>query len=214
MKDIEKYIKETISNINLINPDEIPNIDLYMDQVTTFLTSRLAGNIDTDIEPVFTKTMINNYAKCQLLPSPEKKKYTKDHMLMLINIYFLKNVMSINNIHKLMKPVTDTNFQVERDFNLESVYNEIFRSVETLKEDTKNDMLQKLNFSKSSFENAPADEKDYLQLYSYINLLAFDIYMKKQLIESLIDTIIEPTDDDDSNDKSPNKEKKEKKEKK
>ena len=139
MKDIEKYIEEAIKNTNLIEAGDIPNIDLYMDQVTTFLTSRLASGASEDDEPVFTKTMINNYAKSQLLPSPEKKKYNKDHMLMLINIYFLKNVMSIGNIHKLMEPVKENNFQKDGEFNLETVYNEIFNAVETIKKSTKED---------------------------------------------------------------------------
>lgn len=192
MKDIEKFIEETLNNTNLIKSDDIPNIDLYMDQVTTFLTSHLTENKD-DTEPVFTKTMINNYAKSQLLPAPEKKKYTKDHMLMLINIYYLKSVMSINNIHKLLNPVTDKHFLSEDDFNLSSIYNEIYNSIETIKASTCKDMEDKLKLAMESFKDAPKDEKDYLQLYSYISLLSFDVYMKKQLIESLIGTIEEPT---------------------
>jgi len=62
MKDIKKFIEDTINKTSLIKSDEIPNIDLYMDQVTTFLTSNLTDDSDNS-EPVFTKTMINNYAK-------------------------------------------------------------------------------------------------------------------------------------------------------
>ncbi len=192
MKDIEKFIEDTINKTSLIKSDEIPNIDLYMDQVTTFLTSHLTDSNENS-EPVFTKTMINNYAKSQLLPAPEKKKYTKDHMLMLINIYYLKNVMSINNIHKLLNPVTEKHFLKDGDFDLSSIYNEIYDSIETIKESTSNDMNEKLKLAMETFKNAPKDERDYLQLYTYISLLSFDVYMKKQLIESLIDTIEEPT---------------------
>ena len=192
MKDIQKFIEETINKTSLIKSDEIPNIDLYMDQVTTFLTSHLTDN-NEDTEPVFTKTMINNYAKSQLLPAPEKKKYTKDHMLLLINIYYLKNVMSINNIHKLLNPVTEKHFHSNESFDLSSIYNEIYDSIETIKTATSDDMNEKLKLAMESFGNAPDDEKDYLQLYTYISLLSFDVYMKKQLIEALIDTIEEPS---------------------
>ena len=97
MKDIQKFIEETINKTSLIKSDEIPNIDLYMDQVTTFLTSHLTDN-NEDTEPVFTKTMINNYAKVRLFPSPVKKKYTGNHIILLIIIYHLKSVLSISDI--------------------------------------------------------------------------------------------------------------------
>ncbi len=214
MKDIEKYIEEVINTTNLINSEEIPNIDLYMDQVTTFLTSRLVNGNNEDDEPVFTKTMINNYAKSQLLPSPEKKKYSKDHILTLINIYFLKNVMSINNIQKLLNPVKEEFFHNNKDFNLETVYNEILSSIETVKTASKNDMLDKLKISDEAFKNAPKDQQEYLQFYSYISLLSFDVFLKKQLIEALIDTIETPEDEPTPEKEKPQSKSKEKKEKK
>jgi len=114
-------------------------------------------------------------------------------MLLLINIYYLKNVMSINNIHKLLNPVTEKHFLKNEDFNLSSIYNEIYDSIETIKDSTSNDMNEKLKLAMETFKDAPKDEKDYLQLYNYISLLSFDVYMKKQLIDALIDTIEEPT---------------------
>lgn len=193
MEDIKKFIEETVKNTSLIKSDEIPNIDLYMDQVTTFLTSHLSDDND-DKDPVFTKTMINNYAKSQLLPSPEKKKYTKDHMLMLINIYYLKNVMSINNIHKLLSPISEKYFHGKDELVLTDIYDEIYNSIETTKTSISQDMEDKLKLATESFKNASKKEKDYLQLYSYISLLSFDVYMKKQLIDALINTIDEKTE--------------------
>lgn len=192
MKDIEKYINETIENINLIKSDEIPNIELYMDQVTTFLTSNMGNNSENN-EPAFTKTMINNYAKSKLLPAPEKKKYSKDHLLLLIIIYYLKNVMSINNIDKLLSPVTDKYFHCTEGLSMTDVYDEIREALEGIKETTLNDITEKFKSAGASFKNAPADEKDYLQLYSFISLLSFDVYMKKQLINTLIETLDEPS---------------------
>jgi len=190
--DLEKFITETLNNTSLIPSDEIPNIDLYMDQVTTFLTSHLMENGGKDDEPVFTKTMINNYAKSQLLPSPEKKKYTKDHMLMLINIYYLKNVMSISDIHKLLATISDKYFHSQEELNLTAIYDSIFQSIETLKGALGDEMLDMLKLSNENFKDAPSTDKEYLQLFSYISLLSFDVYMKKQLIDSLIDTINDP----------------------
>ena len=90
--DIKKILEETMDNIFLIDQDEIPNIDLYMDQVTTFMEENLASTKRHEDDKILTKTMINNYAKNNLLPSPEKKRYSKDHLLMLIFIYYFKNI--------------------------------------------------------------------------------------------------------------------------
>ena len=92
----EDFIKKILDDIDTFNIDDIPNIDLYMDQVTTYLNDKFANTKRHEDDKLMTKTMINNYVKSRLLPSPEKKKYTKDHMMVLIMIYFFKNIISIN----------------------------------------------------------------------------------------------------------------------
>ena len=70
--------------------EKLPDIDLYMDQVLSFINDRtryLSRNPNED--KLFTKTMINNYAKTKILPPPVKKKYSREHVLMLIFIYYL-----------------------------------------------------------------------------------------------------------------------------
>ena len=85
--DRQKKINELIhmlEQLSYVKPEEIPNIDLYMDQVLNFINDRtryLSRNPKED--KLFTKTMINNYAKTKILPPPVKKKYTKDHILLL-----------------------------------------------------------------------------------------------------------------------------------
>ena len=70
-------IMERISEIGYVKPEDIPNIDLYMDQVTTFMEAQLAHSKRYKDDKILTKTMINKYAKNNLLPSPEKKRYSK-----------------------------------------------------------------------------------------------------------------------------------------
>ena len=54
--------------------DELPDFELYMDQVTTFMDERLKNTTrNPGGDKILTKTMINNYAKNNLLPSPNKK---------------------------------------------------------------------------------------------------------------------------------------------
>ena len=97
-KDMLNSILASISRIDYIKPEEIPGIDLYMDQVTTFMENHLSASKRHTDDKILTKTMINNYAKNDLLPPPVKKKYTKEHLLMLTFIYFF--IFSVPPCHQ------------------------------------------------------------------------------------------------------------------
>ena len=110
-EDLLNSIIESLDRIAYVKSEDIPNIDLYMDQVTTFMESRLKSSTRNPGEDkILTKTMINNYAKNDLLPPPVKKKYSKDHVMMLIFIYYYKGILSINDIQTLLKPISDKFF--------------------------------------------------------------------------------------------------------
>ena len=113
MKTNEERLQDLFSyleNLSHVKADEIPDIDLYMDQVTTFMDSHLKDMRRHPGDKVLTKTMINNYAKNNLLPPPVKKKYSKDHMLMLVFIYYFKNLLSFSDIEELFRPITSKHF--------------------------------------------------------------------------------------------------------
>ena len=89
----EKILEDMLKKINVIDGADIPSIDLYMDQVTTFMDRHLSGNKRFDDDKILTKTMINNYSKNNLLPPPVKKKYSREHIILLILIYYYKNIL-------------------------------------------------------------------------------------------------------------------------
>ena len=126
-KDMLNSILASISRIDYIKPEEIPGIDLYMDQVTTFMESHLSASKRHADDKILTKTMINNYAKNDLLPPPVKKKYTKEHLLMLTFIYYFKNILSISDIQVLLGPLTEKYFNKDGEMNLTEIYEEIMR---------------------------------------------------------------------------------------
>ena len=68
-KSILKGILDHISGMDYIKPEDLPNIDLYMDQVTTFMEDQLASTKRHDDDKILTKTMINNYAKNNIIPT-------------------------------------------------------------------------------------------------------------------------------------------------
>lgn len=107
----EDFIKKTIDEFirnEQIRLMDIPDIDLYIDQVTKFMDEKLNHRKRSENDKILTKTMINNYTKNNVLPKPEKKKYSKEHLIFLIYIYYLKQVLAIKDIDKLLKPLIDS----------------------------------------------------------------------------------------------------------
>ena len=92
MNDMLNSILNELSHLQYVHPGDIPNIDLYMDQVTTFMDEQLDSTKRYKEDKILTKTMINNYTKNNLLPPPVKKKYSREHMLLLIFIYYFKSI--------------------------------------------------------------------------------------------------------------------------
>lgn len=190
-KDMLKSILTSLSHIDHIKPEDIPDIDLYMDQVTTFMDTHLASSKRYPEDKILTKTMINNYAKNKLLPPPLKKKYSKEHLLVMIFIYYFKGILSITDIQALLKPLTEKYFQNDENFNIESIYNEVFSLEKSQVDKLAKDIADKFNISRHTFEDSK-DDQEFLQLFSFICQLSFDVYVKKQLIEKLIDQLAEP----------------------
>ena len=96
-----------ISNLHIPRWEELPNIDLYLDQVVTLVNTSLEPltnlNINSSREAsTLTKTMINNYVKGNLIDAPYKKKYSKTQLAKLFVICILKQVYSINDIKNLI----------------------------------------------------------------------------------------------------------------
>ena len=84
--DLLNSIMESLDRVHHIKLEDIPNIDLYMDQVTTFMERKLRSTVRNPGEDkILTKTMINNYAKNNLLPPPVRKKYSREESRQRLN---------------------------------------------------------------------------------------------------------------------------------
>lgn len=99
--------KELISldKVHIPRWNELPNVDLYLDQVVTFINSSLSEILNSSKEEnqILTKTMINNYVKNNLIEAPFKKKYSKVQCAKIFVICILKQVFSMNEIYKLIE---------------------------------------------------------------------------------------------------------------
>lgn len=193
-EDLINSIMESFDRIKFIDSAEIPNIPLYMDQVTTFMDEHLKDTARyKDKDKILTKTMINNYAKNDLLPPPEKKKYSREHILILILIYYFKNILSINDIQMMLEPLTGKYFGKESGSTIRDIYDEVIKMAQEQRDGLKNDIKNKYEetervFSSSKiFEDAEEKDREELKKFAFICMLGFDVYIKKLLIEKLLD---------------------------
>lgn len=177
--DILKLANEII-NYNEIKDYEIPDIDLYMDQVTSFMDNKLSGFKRNEDDIVLSKTMINNYAKNKVIPSPNKKKYSKKHMMILIWVYHLKQTLSINDIGKLMNFMSEN----EKDnINYTELYNIFLDIQKKSSEKLKTNLDDMLSSIKNTDSNFDSNEKLFLLVLELI----LSANLQKRLAEKIID---------------------------
>jgi len=185
-------LEEFLININLdnkIDSSKIPDIDLYIDQVIQLFENNLEQVKRNPTDKILTKTMINNYSKDKLLFQNKNKKYSKNHILLMILIYDLKQILSIADIKRLFTPMTETLSENESEFNLNSIYdeylllkqNEIDREKELL-----NSIFNEINSlcEKDTIKNY----EDYKKLLLITLTLLNSASLNKRIAEKIIDT--------------------------
>lgn len=96
--NVEELLESSKKN-GALHPDDIPALDLYMDQIIALISAHLGS--EGDKEPL-TRTMIHNYSKAGLISPVKGKKYTKEHILQMLAIYSLKNTLSIAQIKRVL----------------------------------------------------------------------------------------------------------------
>ena len=138
-------------------------------------------------DKILTKTMINNYAKNDLLPPPVRKKYSKEHVMLLIFIYYYKGILSIGDIQRLLRPITGRFFHAAGEYGLEEIYEEAFGLEQEQIDLLKKDIMERFRRSEQTFQDAPQEDREFLQTFAFICMLSFDVYVKKLLIEKMID---------------------------
>ena len=160
------YIKE-ILEFHLPRFNELPDIELYMDQVLNIIENSLIIFSSENDENIITKSMINNYVKQNVIEKPFKKRYKKFHVAYLIIISILKKVLSISEISKI---INNQDYEVEEFYNM---------------------FCNELEYSlKSTFLNESKDEQTKLiddNIHNKILVAATRAFANKVYVQKLIE---------------------------
>lgn len=183
MKDIisklNSWLNE-LSQFSLPNWDDLPDLYLYMDQVVTYLERELTGFKADDEETIITPWMINNYVKGGLVPIPDKKKYSKEHLGYMIAICAIKHILSINEIKQLF----DFSKQISDDpKNLYKFLRETQRAI--IKEITK----ETNQYFSPIFNDDNITDESVQLLYDYATKLSLEAAIKKIIANRILSLI-------------------------
>ncbi len=164
-------ILKSYLDIEDVTTEKIPNIDLYMDQVTTFIEDSLKGYKRTDEQKIITKTMVNNYTKDKILLPPDKKKYNKNHLISLIIIYHLKSILSINDIGLILK---------DSQNDIEEIYDKFLKYKKVSNQNFYNNI-------EKFIEDIKQEDDDNIALILFLINIIDEANKRKYLAEKIID---------------------------
>ena len=183
MENINKLL-ETLHLEKNITLEDIPNVDLYVDQVVQLFENTYADTTRTDDEKVLTKTMINNYAKGKLFIPIKNKKYSKEHMILISLIYQLKGALSINDIKSSLEHINESLLS-DGSFELNTLYKDYL----TLTENNVESFKQDINNRVSEVSEISSLEDPKLEKFLLLNSLVNMSNMYRRLAEKLVDDL-------------------------
>ncbi|HDR7976199.1 TPA: DUF1836 domain-containing protein [Bacillus cereus] len=183
MENINKLL-ETLHLEKNITLEDIPNVDLYVDQVVQLFENTYADTTRTDDEKVLTKTMINNYAKGKLFIPIKNKKYSKEHMILISLIYQLKGALSINDIKSSLEHINESLLS-DDSFQLNTLYKDYL----TLTENNVESFKQDINNRVSEVSEISSLEDSKLEKFLLLNSLVNMSNMYRRLAEKLVDDL-------------------------
>ena len=186
---LNKLVDEIIGakDISLV---EIPCVDLYMDQVTTFFNEKLGCLKRNEEDKILTKTMINNYTKGKVLMPAKNKKYTNEHIILLTLIYNLKQTISISDINTLFDPIIDIKAPQSISIPLGDLYNDFLDIKEVQNKEFARDTDKDAKFIKEKIKEMGKEDGELLELILMILLLTNKANMQKRMAEKLIDNFL------------------------
>lgn len=192
-KNLQQFL-ESIDLDALIELDDIPDIDLYMDQVIQIFENKFAKTKRTDDEKILTKTMINNYAKGKLFFPIKNKKYTKIHLLLISLIYQLKGTLTLTDIKTVLTKMNEK--IVHEQFDLVPLYQSFLHLAKKNTEQVKKDIEEKGKVASEEVGKIVDEDADYMETVLLICTLAHMSNLYRRTAERLVDTILKEDNQD------------------
>lgn len=192
MEKLEEFI-DSLHLDNQLALKDIPEIDLYMDQVIQLFENKFKDSKRNDDEKILTKTMINNYAKSKLFFPIKNKKYSKEHLLLISLIYQLKGALSINDIKDTFQGINKMMIEDE-NFQLDDFYNSYIELSSQNAEKFKLDIGERVQEVNQEIEKMDTRREDYLHKVLLISSLINVSNLYRRAAERLVDEIIEEND--------------------
>ena len=164
----------------------IPDIDLYIDQMVSCLNEELALYAKDGEGPI-TKGIVSNYTKHKMIPGPEGKRYTKDHCIFMLLVYYLKGCFSMDQVQRLMKPIL-SNYDSAWDDNvdMQAYYKEILAAVRKSEEDFSERLQERILANKKFLADRGSDD-DISELILLITMLIMRSNEERYMAEKLLD---------------------------
>ncbi|MCT4509251.1 MAG: DUF1836 domain-containing protein [Tepidibacter sp.] len=168
--------------------EDIPDLNLYMDQVTNFIDEKLYNLKRNDNDKILTKTMINNYTKQGLLMPSNNKKYSKQHIILMILVYYLKQVLSLDDIKLLFEPILKDMSNTEDDIvSLDNIYSIFLELKDSEIEDFESFISSNIRSIKQKTNEIEKENQDLAQLFLIVIMLVAQANAQKRLAEKIID---------------------------
>ncbi len=187
----EEYIKNVVDefvNGPQTKIDDLPEFELYMDQALTYMNQKLSVFKKDKKDVIMTKTMINNYTKHKLIPAPINKKYSKDHLILLNMIYYLKRSFQMDEIRKLMKPLIDNyNSEFDEKIDFSGIYIGMLEVQKTERENMLKTVRSDIENIKTSLSRVNLSDDDMLEVFMMIMNLVRKADSQRYLAERLLD---------------------------
>jgi predicted CopG family antitoxin len=171
-----------------IKLSDIPKIDLYVEQVIGFMEDHLGHVKRNEGDKLITKTMVGNYTRDGVLMPSKNKKYSRNHIIMLILIYNLKQILSIEDIKTLFSPIMkDISTTTDDVIPLEDVYTTLL-DIKSIELESFGDVFnEKFNLVQERLEHVESQNKDIAEIFLTIITLIAQANAQKRLAEKLID---------------------------
>lgn len=169
--ELNKIIEKVVER-SYLTSDDIPDLDLYMDQIMTLFDQHLDDNKRYEDDKLLTKTMINNYSKAKVISPVKGKKYTKEQIIQMLMIYYLKNNLTIQEIKKVLSPL------YEKNIALKNIYDQFIQ----LKQEQTKQLQQFIHQQISAYQLDVSKDEDRLMIMMILSSLSYSLTSIEELM--------------------------------